>query len=218
MADFNFTRKTFEILEEFEQNNERDWYHAHKKQLDEHLRTPFAQLLEFLSAVLEDQSLPLRGGKHTMFRMARDLRFADENTPPYKTSVSGLLTPSGTKNEDDGVLYLQLDAKGGMRAAGHYRRSAKQLAPLRDHIVDAPEQWRAVRAALEKAGLGLQRDHSLTNMPRGFDAHAEHEFADDLKLKSVVIMADLPKSAWLKGDVVDRVVETAAAVAPLLQF
>ncbi len=218
MPDFNFTRKSFDLLEEFEQNNEREWYHAHKDELDEYLRKPFAQLLEVLSAALSGHSLPLRGGKHTMFRMARDLRFADDDTPPYKTSVSGLLTPSGTKSEDDGVLYLQLDSSGGMRAAGHYRRTAKQLMPIRTHMVEAPDQWRKVRKSLKKAGLQLQRDHSLTNMPRGFEDYADHEFAEDLKLQSLVIMADLPKTAWIKGDVVDRVIETVDAVEPLLRF
>jgi len=55
-------------------------------------------------------------------------------------------------------------------------------------------------------------------MPRGYEDHSEHDYADYLKLKSFIVSTPLPKSAWLSGDIVDRVVSYARDCASLLVF
>jgi uncharacterized protein (DUF2461 family) len=105
-----------------------------------------------------------------------------------------------------------------MHAGGFYKRSAAQLLPLRERIVEEPKAWAKVLAALEKGGLALKRDQALKTMPRGFEAYADHEHAEDLKLTSLVVWEPLPKRAWLRGEVVDTVAATATAIGPLLRF
>jgi uncharacterized protein (TIGR02453 family) len=84
----------FAFLENLAANNDREWFNANKKTFATELERPFVHLLETLSARLADASRPLSGGKTTVFRMNRDVRFSDDKRP-YKTNLSGLLTPSG---------------------------------------------------------------------------------------------------------------------------
>lgn len=72
---------------------------------------PFLDLLKALTERLSDAGVPLRGNPYAVFRMNRDMRFTEDKSP-YRTSISAVLTPSGTKEEDGGLLYVQMDRKG----------------------------------------------------------------------------------------------------------
>jgi len=215
--ELNFTQKSFDLLEGLAANNEKAWYDDHRDDFEAYLRQPFAQVLELATERLEETDLPLAGSAKTMFRQNRDIRFSKDKSP-YSTYVSGLLTPSGTKAEKEGVVYIQLDSSGGMIACGFYQLKAAELAPIRDQIIEKPEAFADVLKDLENANLSLSQEDSLTAMPRGYEAHDEHEHVDYLKLKSLIVSTQLPKSAWLCADVVDRIVEYAKNCTSLLEF
>ena len=215
--ELNFTSKSFDLLEGLTANNEKSWYEEHRNDFDVYLRKPFARVLELVTECLVDSEVPLAGNAKTMFRQNRDIRFSKDKSP-YSTSVSGLLTPSGTKAEKEGVLYLQLDTSGGMIACGFYKLKAAELVPIRDSIVEEPKTFSQVLQDLETAGLSLTEEDKLTSMPRGYDSYSEHEHAEYLKLKSFTTYTSIPKSAWLESDIVERIVEHAKNCASLLEF
>ncbi|MGD1929596.1 MAG: DUF2461 domain-containing protein [Leptolyngbyaceae cyanobacterium] len=217
MSDYTFTQKSFELLEGLTENNDKAWYADHKQDFENYLREPFARILELASERLEDTETPLSGSAKTMFRQHRDIRFSKDKSP-YSTHVSGLLTPSGTKSEKEGVFYLHLDATGGMMACGFYQLKATELGPIRDRILEAPQQFAQVLAALDAAGLALSEDEKLKSMPQGYKEHAEHEYADYLKLKSFVTKTALPKSVWLSDDLIAGIVSYVNSCQGLLEF
>ncbi len=178
---------------------------------------PFAALLEALSNRLSDAPRPLSGGAATMFRINRDVRFSEDKRP-YKTAVSGMLTPSGTKAEGGGVLYLQIGARGGFAGAGYHVLSPKQLSSIRDAMLSREGEWYDVLRHLKAAGRTLDDDNSLTLMPRGYADHADHRHAASVKLKSLLLREDLPKIAWTEGDVIDRAERLARDAMPILTF
>ncbi|WP_420397255.1 DUF2461 domain-containing protein [Nioella sp.] len=207
----------FAFLENLAANNDREWFNANKKTFATELERPFVHLLETLSARLTDASRPLSGGKATVFRMNRDVRFSDDKRP-YKTNLSGLLTPSGTKKELGGIVYLHLDAQGGFAAAGLYNLTPAQLGPIRDTMIADAKGFAEVKAALARAGRHFERTDSLTAMPKGYAEHAEHPHAEELKLKSLILREDLDRDAWLSGGVALRVEALARDAMPLLAF
>ena len=214
---FNFTSKSFDLLEGLEENNEKEWYSEHKEDFEAYLRAPFSEVLEHASGRLADKDIPLVGSAKTMFRQNRDVRFSKDKSP-YKTQISGLMTPSGTKSEKSGLIYLQLDSDGGMLACGFYQFKASELAPIRDRMIEKPKEFSKVLKDLDKAGLSLSNEDKLKTMPRGYDEYSDHEYADYIKLKSLIAQTTLPKSAWLKGDILDRLVEYAIGCGSLLTF
>jgi len=217
MTELNFTRKSFDLLEGLTANNEKSWYDEHRDEFESYLRKPFGEVLELATDRLVETNVPLAGGPKTMFRQNRDIRFSKDKSP-YSTYVSGLLTPSGTKAEKDGVLYVQLDRSGGMIACGFYKLKAAELATIRDKIIEKPEAFSCVLQDLDNAGLSLSDEDKLTSMPRGYEAHDTHEYVEYLKLKSFIVQTSLSQSAWLNADIVERIVSYAKGCASLLEF
>lgn len=217
MAIPMFTKRSFELLEELTAHNEKAWYEEHRKEFKACLREPFGGVLECVTERLEETDLPLAGGPQTMFRQNRDIRFSKDKSP-YSTHVSGVLTPSGTKAEKDGLIYLHLDSAGGFIACGFYQLKAAELAPIRDRIIDRSPEFSQVLQALNAADLSLSDEDKLTAMPRGYGQYEDHQYAEMLKLKSFIVQVQLGQGAWLEGDVIDCVVEYAKNCAPLLEF
>ena len=213
----NFTRKSFDLLEGLAENNEKAWYDEHREDFEAYLRGPFAEVLELASDRLSETDTPLSGSAKTMFRQNRDVRFSKDKSP-YSTQISGVLTPSGSKAEKEGLIYLQLNVSGGMLACGFYQLKAAELAPFRDRMIEKPKEFLQVLEDLEAAGLSLSNEDKLKTMPRGYEDHSDHEHVEYLKLKSLVAQTSLPKNAWLEEDVVDRIVDYGEAYASLLAF
>ena len=152
-----------------------------------------------------------------MFRMNRDVRFSKDKTL-YKTNVSGMLTPSGTKSEVSSIVYLHLQLGGGFVAAGYYNLSPKQLIPIRDAIVERAERFDEVLAELSQSGRRLDDDKMLASMPRGYAQHFEHRHAKHIRRKSLLIHQPLGEDDWISGDVIDHIERLARDAMPILTF
>ncbi|APE26904.1 DUF2461 domain-containing protein [Aurantiacibacter gangjinensis] len=217
MADHGFTQKSFDFSDDLADNNHKEWFHGHQETFEEYVEQPFLELLSELSKRLSDSPVPLRGSAETMFRMNRDVRFTKDKSP-YKTSISAVLTPSGTKQENGGLLYVQMGRDGGFCGAGWYKLDAGELKPFRKAMVKDAEAFDDVLAGLEKADRSLTSEESLTAMPRGFEEHSEHRHADHLKLKSLLVSEDLPKTAFNRGESIDRIADLASDAMPFLKW
>ncbi|MEM1370834.1 MAG: DUF2461 domain-containing protein, partial [Pseudomonadota bacterium] len=110
-----FDKAAFTFLRRLAINNNREWFNDNKTIYKSELEAPMQALLEELSSRLTQLPIPLSGGPKTMFRINRDVRFSNDKSP-YKTNVSAVLTPTGTKQHDGGLVYLHLDATGGFAA------------------------------------------------------------------------------------------------------
>lgn len=212
-----FTRRSLDFFADLESNNDAAWFDANRATYKEAVQAPLEALLTEVTGRLSDARVPLRGSRATMFRINRDVRFSPDKRP-YNTTASALLTPSGTKAEDAGLVYLQVGAKGGFMAAGLHSPTPRRLGPLRDRIIEDPQDFDRLLAELDGAGLNLDTDARLTTMPRGYADHAGHPQAWALRLKTFIVQRQIPASAWLSGEVADRVEQFARGAAPLLAF
>jgi len=212
-----FSPDSFNFLRELTEHNTREWFTANKSRFRTHLEAPFAALLEALSNRLADAPRPLLGGKATMFRLNRDTRFSADKSS-YKTNVSGLLTPSGAKSQVSALVYIHFDPTSSFAAAGYYNLSPKQLAPIREAMVDRAEAFDSVLEALASAGRSLAAIDGLTAMPRGFAEHAAHRHAEHIRRTSLIVRDDLPEADWMTGQVIDTIERLARDAMPLLTF
>ena len=208
MSRSSFTENSFAFFEELSQNNNKEWFHDHKADFEKYVEDPFLNLLEALSDRLKDAEVPLRGNPKTKFRMNRDVRFSEDKSP-YKTSIAAVLTPSGTKQESGGLLYVHMDAKGGFTGTGWHNLTPNALKPFRRAMAEDAETFDKVRASLKETQRTFADENSLTSMPRGFETYDDHRHADAMKLKSILVSEDFPKVAFTSNDVVDRVEKMA---------
>ena len=211
------TDRTFQLLAELDGNNNKEWFDAHREEVRHFVQNPFEGLLEMVSTKLADAELPLSGGRQTTFRMNRDVRFSADKRP-YNSHVSGVLTPSGTKSEKGGLVYVHLGPDGGFLAGGHYKLPPKELGPIRDRIVERPDAFRRVLDDLADAGLKLCREVTLKSMPQGYADHADAWFAEHLKLQAYFVRRDLGLDEWKSDAVARAVARFAQDCAGLIRF
>jgi uncharacterized protein (TIGR02453 family) len=211
------TSNTFPCFAELEANNNKTWFDAHRTEFETLAVRPLTAALEAATAALASTPMPLIGGKHTLFRINRDIRFS-ANKAPYKTQVSGLLTPDGSKLADEGVAYLQLDQHGGHMSAGYYNLTPDVLERIRSRIVATPEVFRAVLDDLSAAGMQLTDELALTGMPRAYARYASQWYAPYLKMRVYLVRTRLTRDAWMDGTVVPRLVDQTITCASLIRF
>lgn len=181
---------TFRLLAELESNNNRPWFTAHRDEIQQKAVLPLTAVLEQATAGLASTDLPMSGGRQTLQRIYRDIRFA-ANKAPYKTSVSGLMTPDGSKSPYEGVAYLQIDARGGHMSAGYYNVKPPVLTRMRRRIVENPDAFRKVLDALGEHGLALTDEMALTGMPKGYAGHSHTWYAEFLKCRVFLVRTRL---------------------------
>jgi uncharacterized protein (TIGR02453 family) len=209
--------KSFSLFVDLEANNNKPWFDAHREAIHQAAVIPLTSVLEQASEKLASTHLPMRGGRKTLFRINRDIRFS-QNKAPYKTQVSGLLTPDGAKSADEGVAYLQLDHHGGHMSAGYYNLGPDVLKRIRERIVEHPDQFKAVLNDLGKAKLELTREMSLTGMPKGYSPYAGEWFAEYLKFKVFLVRTKLSREIWANGKIVPAFVNQTLKCASLIRF
>ena len=212
-----FSNKSFDLLEGIRDNNNRVWFHANKADIKEHCQDPFAFLLVCLTQELSDHSIRLSGGKQTMFRLNRDVRFA-KNKDPYNFHVSGTLTRSGQKNEQGGLIYLRLDPTGGRLGAGSWGLNAKRMGRIRDHILENSNRFERLAEALESEGLYFNQDDVLKNMPRGYNEHVDHDLAWALRMKNFAVHKPMTREIWVSDDIVDHILAFIRLATPIFEF
>ena len=216
-SKFGFIDRSFQLLEELHDNNNREWFHPHKQEIRDLLQDPFADLLEATTAKLKNARRPMIGSKQTMFRINRDVRFSKDKRP-YSEHVSGLLTPSGSKKDDSALLYAHLAADGGFIASGFYNMETKVLNLFRDRIIEDAKLFRTITRKLLKAGYEFEPFEPLKSMPRGYSQYADHEHAAYLKLKSFVITKKQTREVWIDGSIVKQLTALHKSSGDLYQF
>lgn len=217
MSNIGFSKTSFDLLKALEANNNKVWMAQNREAVKDHLLDPFAFMLDCISRELSDHDLPLSGNKKTMFRLHRDIRFSPDKRP-YNRHVSGILTPSGVKNEHDGLVYVRLERGNSFLGAGFYAMKAKDLAPKRDKILDRSEHFKAIIEDLEDKGLSFSFENSLSSMPRGYSEHVNHELAPYIKLKNLIVRENIEQSDWYEDDIVRRVTQFAKHTTPMIEF
>lgn len=215
-------RDLIQFLSELEENNHRAWFVMNKPRYDI-LRGELLTLVETLLAGIArfDPAIAYCNPKKAMFRVNRDLRFA-RGKPPYKTTFSAAITPSGMKKPSQGggpAYYFHIDANGMLLSAGgEYRPPPDRLRTIRDHIVNDPSGFRRILRdkGLHAAFGGLQQTDTLVRLPKGFDADAPH--SEYLKLKSYVAWREVSVKKLMPSALPDLLIADFKASAPLVKW
>jgi len=167
---------------ELEDNNNRDWWLAHKATYDAVVRLPLESLLAGLAPVF---------GPAKLFRPNRDVRFSPDKSP-YKTAQGAFVS-----NHEGVGFYLQVSADGLLLGGGFHSTSPAQLARYRT-AVDAPVSGDAlagIAQALSESGFSVDGDR-LKTVPRGFPK--DHARAELLKHRTLSASMHLGQPDWME--------------------
>ncbi|MBV8634966.1 MAG: DUF2461 domain-containing protein [Burkholderiaceae bacterium] len=185
------TRDLMQYLAELKENNNRAWFVMNKPRYDI-LRAEFLELVTKLIADIArfDPPIAACNPKKAIFRINRDVRFANDKSP-YKTNFSAAITASGMKKPSQGggpMYYFHIDAEGTLLlAAGEYMPPTDRVRSIRNAIAADPKGFGKMvknKNMLEAFG-GLDEESKLSRPPKGFDAETPH--IEHIKLKNFLV-------------------------------
>ena len=193
-----------EWFRELEQNNNREWFQAHRKTYDEAVRGPLEALLEELRDEFGDAKVT---------RPNRDIRFSADKRP-YKNRIYAVVShPSG------GGWYVGLNNDGLFSGGGLHDPERHRLAALRAAIAadGTGERLELIVARMKSEGLELISEGALKTAPRGYPI--DHPRVHLLRLRNLAAGQDLAAGPWLHtSEAKDKVVHAWRSVTPLLEW
>ena len=207
---------TLQFLHELRENNDRDWFHAHKDKYED-ARRDVEDLAEFLIPAIRDFD-PRIGNltaKQCMFRIYRDIRFSKDKTP-YKTYFGTYIAPGGRKSPLCGY-YLHLEPGNYLLAGGAYHPKGEYLKEIRSEIYFHPDEFLHILEQADfKKTFGQLVGDRLKRPPKGFPA--DSPLMDYLKMKDFTILHFIEEQQVLSPDFANDVVDVFRKMKPLNDF
>ncbi len=177
------TSLILDYLKELSQNNNREWYHAHKEayrqanaEFEEFLQELILKIGEFDSSILHHEP------KSLTFKLVRDTRFSHDKSP-YNPSFRAHIGPQGKLPVPVGYYLMIKPGNQSFLGGGLFADMFKDATKLvRDYIQEHPQEWEEVICQKEFQENFQVQGAALKNVPRGYDK--EHPQAEFLKYKS----------------------------------
>lgn len=212
----NEMQAMLDYLRALEQNNDREWFHAHHDQYKQ-AAAAFEQLVDALSAELaaHDPAILPRPAKELTFKLNRDTRFSRDKSP-YNPAFRAHIGPKGKLPVPVGY-YLTIRPGGSFLGGGLFA----------DMFKDATEM---VRRAIAEDGQGFEKilsdpafaqnftlgGSALKKVPAGYDA--AHPQAAYLKQKSWYVEYPLTDQEVADKDFLARAADLFLKMRPFNDF
>ena len=215
-----FTPRFFKFFTELANNNNRDWFNAHKSEYREAVVEPMCAFIDEIAPRLKKISphfvADSRPHGGSMFRIYRDVRFAKDKRP-YKLHAACQFRHKLGKGAHTVGFYVHVSAEEAVFGGGIWMPPAEELRKIRSTIADNPHAWRKIKTSkiIQKYFGGIGGD-GLKRPPRGFDA--EHEHIEDIKRKSFFLMRREEPGIILEPSFVREVEKTFKAAMPLMEY
>ena len=171
-----FSKKTLPFLESIRQNNNKEWFLAHKKEYEELILNPsrafVVEMGEHLQA-LEPTINAIPKINKSLYRIYRDTRRMGANKEPIKHRIGIIFWQGNTKRMQSSSFYLHFSPKELYVAVGVRWFEKPMLDAYREYISDEKR-----RVELENILTNIKtKDSGYTHLekgykryPRGFNA------------------------------------------------
>lgn len=177
------TQLIMDYLTALNQNNDREWYHAHKDDYKK-ANAAFEELLQALMLEIGkfDSSILQNNPKDLTFKLVRDTRFSHDKSP-YNPAFRAHISSKGKLPVPVGYYLMIRPENQSFLGGGLFADMFKDAtAMIRDHISGNGEEWERImhEPAFEK--YFTVKGTALKNVPAGYEK--EHPQAEYLKFKS----------------------------------
>jgi uncharacterized protein (TIGR02453 family) len=214
-----FSSESVSFLKKLENNNNRDWFHEHKPDYENLIRTP---AFNFINDIANDlayisphfHAIAKKSGGSLM-RVHRDVRFGKDKSP-YKTNIGIQFRHETGRDVHAPGFYVHVSAEECFIGAGIWRPDSNALGKIRDAIVERDQHWlNAVKDKKFKKYFELSGE-SLKNAPRGYNK--EHPLIDDLKRKDFIAISHMDIEDVLSKNFKNNVVKHFSDAEPYMAF
>lgn len=200
------------------ENNDREWFHAHKAEYKEATEQFETLVGELKSGIGEFDGSVLRyASKELTFKLMRDTRFSHDKSP-YNPTFRAHISSMGKLPIPVGY-YVMIKPNGGTFLGGGLFADmfANATAMVRDYIVVNSDEWSAIINAEEFKRYFTVKGNALKNVPNGYPK--DHPQAEYLKNKSWYTEYFVPDETVRDGErFVAEAVKIFRAVKPFNDF
>lgn len=206
-----------QFLRELEQNNNREWFQAHKDRYDV-LRKGFSdevqQLINRLSVI--DPEVAGLEAKDCLFRIYRDIRFSPDKTP-YKNHFAAYIASCGGRSSERGGYYIHLEPGNCVLAGGVWCPSPALLKKLRQDIYDHIDEFAAIleEPSFKKLYPVLEGE-TLKRMPVGYPA--DFKYGEILRHKDFSVISKKSDDFFTAPDWLEQSVACFGKLIPFNRF
>ena len=177
------TQLILKYLSDLSENNNRDWYHAHKAE-NKAANAEFESLVqELILRIGEfDSSVIHNEPKSLTFKLVRDTRFSHDKSP-YNPAFRAHISSQGKLPVPVGYYFMIKPGNQSFLGGGLFADMFKDATSMvRDYIVQNGEELEAIIKEPEFQKYFVVQGSALKNVPAGYDK--EHQQAEYLKFKS----------------------------------
>ncbi|MBQ4818507.1 DUF2461 domain-containing protein [Aquimarina sp. MMG016] len=205
----------FQFLEGLQQNNNKDWMDANRKEYQS-LRNSFIQWLDRLDTKLAtiDPDYYPTPGKKGINRINNNLLF-HPNKPVYKDHFAAGLD----QKSKQGDFYIQVGVNDCELAGGYWKPDNKILNSIREAIDYNGEELKKIinKKSFQKTFGKLYDDgDSLKKAPKGYSM--SHEHIELLQYKTLAVIHPLTKEEVLSKDFEKKVIEVYKEMLPFRRY
>jgi uncharacterized protein (TIGR02453 family) len=207
----NISLSNFQFLKSLSENNNRDWFAAHKDEYTLAHENAIAVADSLLAKLSEHDHITTASGKKSLMRIYRDVRFSKDKSPYNPRWAGGF---SRFKPVLRGGYYFHLQPEGKtVVGGGFYQPNAEDIKLIRSHIAIDDEPLRKVISdAKFKRTFGQLQGDQLKTAPKGFEK--DHPSIDLLRYKSMYAFKSFPDKEVTSPDFVKNAVSVFMALRP----
>ncbi|WP_113654466.1 DUF2461 domain-containing protein [Pedobacter namyangjuensis] len=210
-------KETFDFLNLIATNNNREWFATNKHLYEEAKEDLFPFIAKLIKefASIDPQYAADTEPKKALMRIYRDVRFS-KNKDPYKLNYGIAFDVKGYGPKTPSY-YLHLQPGACFFGVGFWQPEAPVLKMIREEIdYNASEFLEVVNDKKFTDTFKLSTDDSLKKAPKGYEI--DHPQLEYLKLKSFIAVYNIPDKAFLKADIVDKLITAFRDIQPFVLF
>lgn len=205
------TKNVFQFLNQLEQNNDRDWFNAHKdtfKSIEKEVKQFNTHVFNLLNTHDDVDKLKL-------FRIYRDVRFS-KNKQPYKTHFGCSFNRVKPKLRGGYYIHIQPNNQSFI-ATGFWDPNKDDLFRIRKEFEMDDEDIRAILKDKEFASIwGNFKGDELKTAPKGFDK--SHPAIDLIRRKQFIFTKEFSDQEVLSPGFITTIDQAFKAIRPFFDL
>jgi uncharacterized protein (TIGR02453 family) len=210
-------KAVLKFLEKLEENNNREWFLAHKSEYEfvkEQVGLLTIELLKYLKTI--DSNLYHLEPKDCTYRIYRDVRFSKDKSP-YKNHI-GLFFAKGGKSSFGPGYYVHFQKGESFVGGGVYVPDGVKLKAIRQEIFYNIDDFLSILKKESFANFynGIYDYGKLKKAPLGYDSDFEH--IDILKNKSFVVSSPIDAEGLTNMEMLEYTKKAFFELKPFVDF
>jgi uncharacterized protein (TIGR02453 family) len=213
MSDVAFPAEGTVLLRELSDHNDREWFAAHKQEIEANVLQPAHEVRQMLSEHLGSRFGGAFDGK--VYRLHRDLRFSKDKRP-YTPYVRLSVLRAGDDCRHVPALHVSFEPDSFKIGAGIWEFAPEKLERFRQGLL-SPEQRHdldALLSRLSSSGASIP-EPELSRLPKGISATVD---SIHFRRKGLTAWCESPNAAIPAAVRNEEILERVETLLPLFKW